>query len=165
MGVRPIIKIELTQSDKIIEILGWIFIGILWLLTVYFFSLLPATIPTHFNAYGKVDDYGSKATILILPIISSVLFIGLTILNKYPQIFNFPSEITEENALKQYTLATRMIRILKLSLALVFSLIFIQICLASSGITVGFGILLLPVTLLLIFVPIGYFVIKMFRSK
>ena len=56
----------------------------------------------------------------MLPIISTLLFIGLTTLNKYPYMFNYPSQITKENSVHQYTNATRMMRVLKLVIVLLF---------------------------------------------
>ena len=68
-------------------------------MTVANYFELPEIIPTHYNEAGEADSYGDKLNILALPIISTLLFIGLTILNKRPHLFNYPSEITKENAL------------------------------------------------------------------
>lgn len=165
MDSRPKIKIELSLADKSIEILAWLSILSIWILAIYFYSNLPSTIATHFNALGQPDDYGSKATILLLPIIGTVLFIGLSILNMFPHIFNYPKAITEENARSQYTLATKMIRLLKLSVSLIFTWIVVQIYQSSSGKSVGLGIWFLPLILALIFIPVIFFTIKMLKNK
>jgi hypothetical protein len=47
----------------------------------------------------------------------------MTILNRYPYLFNYPIAINSENALRQYTNSTRMIRYLKLSVVTIFTLI------------------------------------------
>ena len=53
-------------------------------------KIIPGTVPTHFNAAGKPDNYGSKASLIIEPIIA-LLLMGLFIfIEKFPQAWNFP---------------------------------------------------------------------------
>ena len=123
MNKRPKIKLQLNQTDKILEVLGWVSVVGIWALTLTNYSILPEIIPIHFNGAGKADGFGNKTHIFILPIISTLLFIGLTTLNKHPHMFNYPSQITKENAVHQYTNATRMMRVLKLVIVVLFGLI------------------------------------------
>jgi uncharacterized membrane protein len=156
---------ELNQADTILEIAGWIALCLLWLMALINYKSLPASIPTHFNATGQVDDYGSRATILALPIIGTVLFVGMTILNRFPHVFNYPVKITPENMLKQYTWATRMIRVLKMTVIIVFMLI---VWLTNSTAIKGSGeqvIWFLPMILAVIFVPLGFYIYKSFKGK
>ena len=164
MEVRPKIKIERTPTDNILEIMGWVALVGLWILIFLNYSNLPDTIPTHFNGAGKVDNYGGKATLFMLPIIATVAYIGLTVLNNYPHIFNYPTKLTAENALRQYTSATRMIRYLKFVIVLVFSLIVFMTLRTAAGESEGLGAWFLPFTLGLIFIPLGIFVIQSFRK-
>ena len=162
---RPKLKVQLTTTDKLLELLGWGVLLALWVWTGTSYSNLPDSIPTHFNAAGEADDYGRKASIFGLPVVASLLYIGLTLLNRVPHSFNFPTPVTQENALIQYTNATRMIRSLKLILVVVFGGISFQTIQQANGETDGLGIWLLPVTLGLIFLPLIYFVIKSFQTK
>jgi len=100
-----------------------------------------------------------------LPLIATVLFVGLTFLNKFPHIFNYPTNITPHNALRQYTNATRMIRYLKLVIVVIFGLIAFKTIQNGNGEANGLGIWVLPLTLGLIFIPLIYFVIKSFKTK
>jgi uncharacterized membrane protein len=120
---RPKIRTELTTADKMVEILGWFVLLVTWIFTIASYSNLPDIIPIHYNGAGKADGFGNKINILILPFIATILFVGMTIANKFPHVFNYPTRITEENALRQYTNATRMLRYLKLILVVLFSLI------------------------------------------
>ena len=88
MKQRPIIKLELTTTDKAIELLCWISIMAIWLLTIISYTNLPDIIPTHYNAEGDVDGFGGKRMILIEPFIATVIFFGMTILNKFPHTYN-----------------------------------------------------------------------------
>lgn len=126
MNERPKIKLELTPTDKIFEILGWTSVLAIWVLTITNYTNLPDTIPVHYNMAGQVDGFGDKVNILTLPLIATVLFVSLTILNKFPHILNYPASITADNALRQYTNATRLIRYLKFIIVVIFGLISLQ---------------------------------------
>lgn len=47
MKQRPIIKLELTTTDKAIELLSWISIMAIWLLTIISYTNLPDIIQLH----------------------------------------------------------------------------------------------------------------------
>jgi uncharacterized membrane protein len=162
---RPKLKIQLSPMDQVLELLGWGVLLALWVWTGTSYSSLPDSIPTHFNAAGEADGFGRKASIFGLPVIASLLYIGLTLLNRVPHIFNFPTPVTQDNALRQYTNATRMIRYLKLILVVVFGGISFQTIQQANGETDGLGVWFLPVTLGLIFLPLIYFMIKSFQTK
>lgn len=164
MNERPKIKLGLTTIDKTFEILGWISIFAIWVLTITNYTNLPDTIPIHYNGAGQADGFGGKGNILILPLIATVLFAGLTILNKFPHVFNYPTNITAENALRQYTNATRLIRYLKFIIVVIFGLIALQTIRNVNGQTNGPAFWFLPLTLGLIFIPLTYFVIKSFKT-
>lgn len=162
---RPKINLIPSTSDKIVEILGWLILLALWGLTFTHYSTLPGTIPTHFNAAGEADGFGTKVSIIALPVIATLLFIGLTVLNRYPHIFNYPTAITQDNALRQYTLATRMLRYLKLVLVLVFGGIEFMTIQNATGKAAGLGTWFLPLTLVLVFLPLIYFVVKSVQAN
>ncbi|MEQ1586587.1 MAG: DUF1648 domain-containing protein [Cyclobacteriaceae bacterium] len=164
MEVRPKIKLELTTADKTFEIVGWLLIVAVWGLTITNYSNLPSTIPTHFNASGQADGFGGKSTILTLPLIATILFIGLTVLNGFPQVFNYPTNITHDNAFRQYTNATRLIRYLKLIIVFIFGLIAFKTIQNANGEADGLGVWFLPLTMGLIFIPLTYFVVKSFKT-
>lgn len=165
MEERPKIKLELTTPDKIFEIVGWVLIIVVWGLTITNYSNLPETIPIHYNGAGQADGFGGKATILILPLIATILFIALTVLNKFPHVFNYPTSITQDNAFRQYTNATRLIRYLKLIIVFIFGLIAFKTIQNANGEADGLGVWFLPLTMGLIFIPLIYFVSKSFKTK
>ncbi|MBK9982143.1 MAG: DUF1648 domain-containing protein [Saprospiraceae bacterium] len=69
MQTRPYLKPELSTSDKMIEAAGWLCLVCLWIISLEGYDDLPEIIPTHFNASMEVNDYGSKMTMLVLPVI------------------------------------------------------------------------------------------------
>ena len=162
---RPKIKLELTTTDKLLEIAGWFLLIVLWGFIIKNYSNLPHTIPIHYDGAGQVDGFGEKATIFILPLIASILFIGLSILNKYPHRFNYPRNITQDNAFRQYTNATRLTRCIKLIVVFIFGFIAFKTIQNAMGEAYGLGRWFLPLTMGLIFIPLIYFVIKSFKTK
>ncbi|WP_395805926.1 DUF1648 domain-containing protein [Daejeonella sp.] len=160
MEKRPKMKLALKTVDKIFEIVGWGFIIMIWVLTITSYSNLPETIPTHYNGAGQADGFGGKATILTLPLIATILFIGLTVLNKFPQVFNYPTEITQDNAFRQYIYATRLIRYLKLIIVFILGLIEFKTIQNANGEADGLGVWFLPLTMGVIFIPMIYFILN-----
>lgn len=165
MQDRPRVKIHLTSIDLTCEILGWILVLGMWLLTLNKYGTLPDRIPIHYNILGEADGFGKKSAIITLPLISTILFIVLTILNKFPHIFNYPTTITEKDALKQYTNATRMLRCFKLVIVFTFGLISFKTIQISEDNSAKLGIWMLPLILCLIIIPMIYFTIKSNRIK
>ena len=165
MNKRPRIKLQLNQTDKVLEIIGWISVFGIWALPLINYFDLPEIIPIHFNGAGKADRFGNKTHIFVLPIISTLLFIGLTILNKRPHIFNYPSQITKENAVHQYTNATRMMRVLKLVIVLLFGLIIFKTIENVNGNADGLGTWFLPFTIGLFISLTIYFLIISMKDK
>ena len=117
------VKLELTTFDKVFEMLGWISMLALWILTVANYADLPGTIPTHYNLTGEADGFGDKANIMALPVVATILFVGMTILNRHPHFLNYPASITADNAVIHYIRATRLVRFLKLAIVVIFGLL------------------------------------------
>jgi uncharacterized membrane protein len=86
------------------------------------YSALPETIPSHFNSFGTPDGYGSKTSIIALPLIGVVLFFLLSFINKLPRKFiNYPYKITLENEERQHKNTIMMLAFLRTLLTLMFS--------------------------------------------
>ncbi|MBZ5855513.1 DUF1648 domain-containing protein [Flavihumibacter profundi] len=133
MENRPKIKLNLSNLDNILELTSKVLLVVLWALTLFTYVKLPETIPIHFNASGKADNFGSKATLLLLPFLGTLFYLGLTQLNKYPHIFNYMTKITVDNAQKHYSTATRMLRFLKLAVLIIFSLLILLTYMTTIG--------------------------------
>ncbi len=161
---RPKLTIEPTGFDRTLEALAVAGIISLWVVVLLKYSTLPERIPTHFNFKNEVDGYGSKDSILLLPIIGSAIYILLSVINKFPHFFNYPTPITEENALRQYQLATRLIRLLKTGIALTFLGIIFMTFEAIDGQSSFSGYLIFPMLIAFVFAPIIWYFIRAFRK-
>ena len=117
------LEIPTLRFEIILQVLSGLIILYISFLIVIRYGDLPDTIPTHYNALGEVDEWGRKSTILLLYGVSLVMYIGLTVLERYPQLYNYPVQITEKNIRIQYLLARILITSLKLGVTCIFMLI------------------------------------------
>lgn len=117
---RPRIQLTLTPLEKMAEgvTIGVLLIHLIVIAIVY--PSLPQTIPTHYGLDLKADGFGPKTTILMLPGIHLIITSLLFWLNTKPHIFNYPVEVTDQNAKKLYRSATQMLRILNITVSVIF---------------------------------------------
>lgn len=131
---------------------------------VIFFLLkwpgLPDPIPRHYNAAGEPDAYGSKYTLMILPLLAIAIYFTFNYLNQKPYIFNYPVKITEENAEQQYTLAMNMMSALSTGVILTFFYISWRTVSIANQEASGLGWWFMPAFLLLTFVPIIIYLVQ-----
>lgn len=156
-------KIELESIDKIIEWLGVLGLLILIGLPLYYFNELPETIPRHFGADGKPDAFSGKGIIWTLPVIGLAMYTGLFWLNKYPHIFNYPQQVSQENAKRLYTVGKRMIRTLNTLITCLFAYITYSTIQVALGNQSGLGTWFLPVFLILTLGTTAYFLSRFMR--
>jgi uncharacterized membrane protein len=74
---RPILKIKLTLTDKLLEIFGWLILFVFWTATLLGYSNFPEKIPTHYNLTGQPDSFGDNTSIFILPVLSTIILPGI----------------------------------------------------------------------------------------
>ncbi|MBN2412085.1 DUF1648 domain-containing protein [candidate division KSB1 bacterium] len=162
---RPKFEIQPDSVDRLIELIGFIGVIVLLGLPILYYGNLPDIIPGHFNIHGEPDAYSGKGIIWILPVAGLVMFIGMSVLVKFPHIFNYPVTITPENAERQYILATKVIRILSASLIWLFCYIIYVVIRISLGDPVGLKLYLILVFVGFIFVMFGVYLYKSIKAK
>lgn len=162
--MRPKLKVELKKSDALIEIVTIVTIVLYIAIGVYAWVNLPETIPIHFNAGGEIDGYGSKINLFMLLPIIAVMYIVLTVLNRFPHIYSYIVEINSANAEVQYGYAVRMIRMLKCEMVILFTYIELAMIRSAFGEKLGLGILFLPIALLVVFGTLGYYIYKSLKA-
>jgi uncharacterized membrane protein len=126
---------------------------------IYIYQFLPQIIPSHYDSLGKVDNFSDKSYLFGILTTIIVLYIGLTILNKFPQKFNYPVQITDENRVDQYEKAQMFIRVLKLVIILVFGFILIHSTQNVLNKSINLSGFVLPIILVFIFLPIVMYLI------
>ncbi len=134
--MRPHILPKMRNLDRYLEVISALLLAVFVMTALYFFSQLPKQIPTHFNMAGEVDSYGPRASIFTFLLIATLIYTGLSLIVRYPWLFNYKVEITKENAEKEYATGQRMIRVVKLVVMVIFLLLHldtINISINGSG--------------------------------
>jgi hypothetical protein len=80
-------------------------------------------IPTHFNAAGTPDAWGSVHALWLLPAIALGLYLLMTWVARHPDAFNFPVRVTPFNRRRLEEIALGMIAWLKAELLSFFAFI------------------------------------------
>lgn len=130
---QPRLKLPINEKEKFTALTGWLILTGMFVYTAASYGLLPESIPTHFGPSGTPDNFGGRGSIWVLPVISFILTLLMTVLMRYPHTFNYMNTITEENAEYQYRLARMML----MSLAIYINLLFFM--LQHSTIQVALG--------------------------
>jgi len=157
---KPKINPPLRTVDIIIEALAAICLIYMIVQIIIAYPSLAQSVPTHFGAGGKPDAWGEKSSLLIIPVVTIVIYVGLTVLNKYPHVFNYPVPITEQNASRQYQYAKSLLSTLKFTASGIFLYIQLQTVYVAKQIQSGLGTYFLVLIVIGTFIPIIiYFVI------
>jgi len=162
---KPKINPPLRSVDIIIEALAAICLIYMVTQLIVVYPEIKQQVPTHFGTNGTPDAWGSKTSLILIPVVSIVIYAGLTILNKYPYIFNYPVPITEENASKQYQLAKSLITALKFTTTGLFLYIQLQTISVVKEIQTGLGTYFLIIILIGSFIPIIIYFILASKNK
>jgi len=126
---------------------------------IVMYNHLPETIPTHYNFAGEADQWGSKRTIFIFPVLMLFMFILLYFLAKVPHIHNYPIKVTEENAERVYSLSRLMLVVLNFEIICMFAYLTMDI----TG--KFFGQWFTIVTLSVPIITIIFFLIALIKAK
>jgi uncharacterized membrane protein len=162
---RPQLKLPLTPADIVMEAAGGIAVAALWAIVIYSYNNSPDMVPVHFDLAGNVDSYAEKRTVFILPCIATVIFIVMTAINAYPHLFNYPGNITPENAERQYRTSTRLIRFMKFAVPVIFAVLEYQTYRVASTGSSGFDNWVIPLCMGLIFLPMIFYMIQASKSR
>lgn len=157
---RPRLTLELDEVDRLLIAAGFAVMFLMWVFLIWGFDDLPPKIAIRFNAAGEASAWGRKSGILPLAIFSTLQFAGLELLTRFPHTFNYSVSITPENAPKLYRLSVRMLRWINLLIALLFaSIVWLMMRSAGGRLDPSAGGLIAS-GVLLIFVPIVWYLIR-----
>ena len=113
-STRTKIALKATTTDRIITAIGGGIVLIIWCIIVVNYNSLPDSIPNHYNLSGNIIGYSSKATMWMHPIIASLIFALMLVINHRPNLLNLPVKVTDENALRVYSIGIRMFQYLSI---------------------------------------------------
>lgn len=153
-------KIKRSKFDVIINIICLLCLVGSAVFLIINWDKISSSIPGHYNAAGEVDKMTDKSSSIILLIVGLIMFIGLSIIEKFPQIWNTGVQVTEENKEKVYRILKSMVETIKLLITLVFSYLALQ---STTG--ENLPSLFLPIYLMSIFGSLTFFIIRLVKAK
>ena len=121
---------------------------------------LPEKIPAHYNITGEVDRWGSKSEVIILPIMSALLYVLLTVLTFLPKTWGLPFKITDLNREAVYSYTRSLLIFIKIEILGMFFYITYYMTTAQA-LPVAF----IPVLLLSVIGTSIYFVTRMYQIE
>lgn len=130
------------------------------LLLVVRWGTIPDKIPTHYGMSGAADAWGGKASLLTTPILAAVLFVALTALERFPQLWNTGVEITPRNRDRVYGLLRLMLVTVKT--AAMAALLWPALC---GVLQWPLGGWFLPAVLAAMFLPVAGILIAVYRAQ
>jgi uncharacterized membrane protein len=154
-----------NKTELIIEFAA--LLGLIANLALYIFSInnLPDRIPTHFSFSGEADGWGSKNYLILPSVVSVFLYSILTIVWFFPSHYNYPVKLNAANKEIQAGLAKKLLLILKAEVVWLFLFLQFKTIQVAEKNTSGLGPLFILVFLIIIFVTIGTFILKMYKVK
>ena len=142
---QPKLKIKNTPLDYFITGITLIALLLTFILPALNFDILPNDIPTHFNGKGEPDNYSSKQSIWLLPIISLLMTAGLFWLRNKPHLFNYPTTVNDTNATHIYRVSKTMVGFITVFIVISFLYITSQSIAMALDKSQGLGNWFLPV--------------------
>ncbi|TFH64658.1 MAG: DUF1648 domain-containing protein [Candidatus Zixiibacteriota bacterium] len=162
---QPKLEIPRTRLEIYCEVVAAVAVALVFIYLSTTWTGLPDKVPTHFNFAGTPDDWGSKYSLLLLSGITFVLYAGLSILSRFPHIYNYPFAITDVNRQRQYLLARQMITALKAELVCVFVFMTWQTIGVAQGKAENLTGWFMPVFLVVVLGTVIIYFVKAYRAR
>lgn len=113
-----LIKTKLGKTMQILSVLcltaSTLFLATGW-------NQIPEKVPGHYNFAGEADSMTGKGALILIPVLNWLMYLGISVLEHYPQVWNTGIKVTAQNRERVYRILYHMIVSLKLSVVLIFS--------------------------------------------
>ena len=146
------------------EVLALLALVVLLGLVLLFWRELGPLVPTHYGIDGRPDHYGPKASLVRLPAITLLLYGLLTVASFFPQAFNYPVPVTDENRGRLQLIATALLAWVKAEITWLFAYLAWSTVRAGLGVPGSLGWAFLPLTLALMTGTLVIGIAKMCRA-
>ncbi len=153
-------KIPRSPYDILVNVVGVCSLGgtTAWLLAVW--KKISDDIPVHYDLMGQVDRMASKASLWMLVAVGWTMFLALSVVEHFPQIWNTGVQVTPKNQEMVYRILKNMLGTLKLIIAVLFSYLVLQ-----SAFGGDLPPQFLPLFLLVTLGTLAFFLVRLIRLK
>ena len=134
-------------------------IGVLIYLLVAW-SSIPDQIPGQYSFSGEVNRWDSKGTLFLLPGISLFMLILMTVIERFPHLWNTGVRVTEENKYRVYGVLRGLLNSIKLIVVTMFTVLTI-----FNSTLQMLPVWFLPVFVSLIMITIVIHIVLLIRAR
>lgn len=153
-------KVKNSKYDVAINVLCLVMIIGIAIYLILNWANIPEKVPMHYNFAGKVDRFGNKSEIIILPIITVIMFSFMSVIEHFPQLWNTGVKVTDKNKEYVYRILKNMITTIKLIVVCVFTYLTMQ-----TTLVIELPSMFLPAFMLILFGDILFWILKLVRIK
>ena len=122
-------------------------------------------IPIHYNRLGEVDGWGNRHFFWIISLIVIAIYIGISIVEKYPNKINYPVKVTAENKETIHKIGVQLVRHIKFVLMFVFAYINYSTYNIAVGKSTGLNKIIMAAFIVGLFFVLFFFTLKMFKHR
>lgn len=120
--------------DRIYEVVGFVAVLAGFGLVAVAYGSLPEDVPRHFGFDGEPTAYSSKGILWLLPSVGAAIYACLHWFKRRPDRFNYPMEVTAQNATALYQISFGLItRLNTITALLILFIVFGTVQSARSG--------------------------------
>lgn len=153
-------SIRRSATDWIIEALAVAMLIGIFAMVALNWPELPERVPTHFNATGAPDGWGSKTSMWFLPGMAVLLYALLTAASRFQSLINLPLNVDRSQPEVRKILLSMTI-VLKAVILMSFLYIVTASIQTAVGKGSGLGGIFLPLFLAATFVPMGFYLFQL----
>lgn len=159
---KPELDIEKLAVAKVFDVLVVALFAAALVYLIVQWNQLPDEIPAHFGGDGEVDRYGSRAELLLLPVIGLIMWVGMSVLEKYPHTYNYIN-LRPDNKEIQYRYGILFMNVIKNLSTLLFVFLIWQMTDIAMARIDSLNMPIFITLLVLLFGSIGFYLYKVMK--
>jgi uncharacterized membrane protein len=163
---RPDIVPARSRVTRVLEGASLLAVAASVAVTASSWSALPDRVPTHFGAAGHADAFGSKSYVLTPALLALGAYLLFSLVQLVPpRFYNYPTQVTPDNALVQYSLARTCLALVKAAMCVMLACgtwLTVEVALGERD---GLGMWFLPGALLATVLPMAWYAAAVYRRR
>ncbi len=161
------LQIKKTPYDFVLEFICAIGLTAVLYPLFSYTELAEVRWPVHFNVSGEINSWGTRSNMWFIPIMTVVMYVGISILGNKADKLKFPVPVTENNKYSLYRLGFRGMKFVKFGVMCIFAYMNIMSFLIATEkeSTIDFNVILILSGMLLIITLIMYLMAFLYKEK
>lgn len=163
--MRPRIRVPLTRLHVGIEIAT---VGILVIMLFCVWQVwpsLPERVPQKFDLSGQPTRWGERSGLWLLPGLSLGIYTLLSVLQRMPHVYNYPTDLSPEEAPRLYEIGVSLVMWMKLQVVVLFALLSWRQVEVALGRTSGLEAWIVPALVTLNLGTVAYHLLRMREAR